>query len=173
MKHSRIFSVRKAILADKVQILDCLHEAFAPFRDAYTPAAFLDTVLTPETLEQRFKTMSLFVAVDRAEDIVGTVGCEVATSREGHLRGMAVRLDWQGAGVATELLQHAEAELARGGCARITLDTTEPLRRAMIFYEKHGYRRSDVTRDFFGMPLLEYVKELVAAATATPRPRLN
>jgi hypothetical protein len=43
----------------------------------------------------------------------------------------------------------------------------------MIFYEKHGYRRSDVTRDFFGMPLLEYVKELVAAATATPRPRLN
>jgi ribosomal protein S18 acetylase RimI-like enzyme len=71
------------------------------------------------------------------------------------------------------LLQHAEAELARRGCARITLDTTEPLRRAMVFYEKHGYRRSDVTRDFFGMPLLEYVKELVAAATATPRPRLN
>ena len=162
--HSKIFAVRKVILADKVQVLDCLQEAFNPFRDAYTPAAFLDTVLTPATLEQRFKTMSLFVAVDRAEDIVGTVGCGVATSGEGHLRGMAVRLDWQGAGVATELLQHAEAELARKGCACITLDTTEPLQRAMIFYEKHGYRRSGITRDFFGMPLLEYCKELNSAA---------
>lgn len=28
----------------------------------------------------------------------------------------------------------------------------------MTFYEKHGYRRSGTIRDFFGMPLFEYVK---------------
>jgi hypothetical protein len=54
---SKIFSVRKAFIADAVQILDCLKEAFAPFRDAYTPEAFLDTVLTPAALEQRLKIM--------------------------------------------------------------------------------------------------------------------
>ncbi len=163
--------MRKAGIADAIQILDCLKEAFAPFRDAYTPEAFLDTVLTPATLEQRLKAMTLFVALNSAGDVVGTVGCELATLHEGHLRGMAVRSDWQGAGVATELLQHAEAELARRGCARITLDTTEPLQRAMVFYEKHGYHRSGVTRDFFGMPLLEYVKVLGPVIIATPRPK--
>jgi hypothetical protein len=83
MPHSSRFSVRKAVIADAVQILDCLSEAFAPFRDAYTPEAFLDTVLTPATLEQRLKTMTVFVALDVAVagDVVGTVGCELAASR--------------------------------------------------------------------------------------------
>src|SRR6266852_3108392 len=100
MSHSSLFSVREAVIADSVQILDCLQEAFAPFRDAYTLPAFLDTVLTPTTLEQRFKSMTLFVAVNRAGDVVGTVGCELAAAHVGHLRGMAVRLSWQGAGIA-------------------------------------------------------------------------
>jgi GNAT superfamily N-acetyltransferase len=163
------FSVRKAVIADAVQILDCLDEAFAPFRDAYTPEAFLDTVLTAATLAQRLKVMTVFVSLDSGGDVVGTVGCELTASGEGHLRGMAVRLGWQGTGIAAELLQRAEDELARRGCSRIKLDTTEPLRRAMLFYEKHGYRRSGVTRDFFGMPLLEYVKELVPATAGTPQ----
>jgi len=30
----------------------------------------------------------------------------------------------------------------------------------MRFYEKHGYRRSGKTRDFFGMPLIEHQKTL-------------
>jgi GNAT superfamily N-acetyltransferase len=167
------FSVRKAVIADAVQILDCLRESFAPFRDAYTKEAFLDTVLTPATLEHRFNIMTLFVALDQAGNVVGTVGCELTASREGHLRGMAVRSVWQGAGVAAELLHQAEAELVRRGCARITLDTTEPLRRAMSFYEKHGYRPSGGTRDFFGMPLFEYAKELEPATTATPRSALS
>jgi len=54
----------------------------------------------------------------------------------------------------------AEAHLRQQGCARITLDTTEPLRRAMRFYEKHGYRPSGRITDFFGMPLHEYVKAI-------------
>jgi len=29
----------------------------------------------------------------------------------------------------------------------------------MRFYEKHGYRRSGKVSDFFGMPLVEYVKQ--------------
>ena len=47
-----------------------------------------------------------------------------------------------------------------GAASRITLDTTEPLQRAVRFYEKHGYVASRRTTDFFGMALHEYVKEL-------------
>jgi len=51
-------------------------------------------------------------------------------------------------------------ELRLSGCVRITLDTTEPLERAMRFYEKNGYRRSGRVSDFFEMPLIEYQKTL-------------
>ena len=47
---------------------------------------------------------------------------------------------------------------ARPGCQRIALDTTQPLERAMRFYEKNGYQRSGKVSDLFGMPLVEYVK---------------
>ena len=75
---------------------------------------------------------------------------------------MAVLPEWQGQGIAPRLLQAAEEELAARGCVRITLDTTEPLLRAVRFYEKHGYRRTGRTTDFFGMPLHEYAKDLSA-----------
>ena len=58
------------------------------------------------------------------------------------------------------MLRAAEAELRDNKCARITLDTSEPLQRAMCFYEKNGYRRSGRITDFFGMPLFEYIKML-------------
>ena len=54
----------------------------------------------------------------------------------------------------------AESELSSMKCSRVTLDTTEPLQRAVCFYEKHGYRPSGRVTDFFGMPLHEYVKQL-------------
>jgi len=145
---------------DAPAILRCLRVAFEPYRTSYTPEAFTDTVLTLETVLHRLSSMCIFVAADEAGDIIGTIACAVMDGDEGHLRGMAVLPDWQGRGIAERLLQTAEAELAGRKCERVTLDTTEPLLRAMRFYEKHGYRRSGKVADFFGMPLHEYVKDL-------------
>jgi GNAT superfamily N-acetyltransferase len=74
---------------------------------------------------------------------------------------MAVLPHWQGTGVAEELLQAAEAELSGNGCMRVTLDTTEPLTRAIRFYEMHGFAASGRVTDFFGMRLYEYSKALL------------
>jgi GNAT superfamily N-acetyltransferase len=90
------------------------------------------------------------------------VACGKASEGEGHLRGMAVRSEWHGAGAAQALLEHAESELRAQGCWRVTLDTTLPLERAMRFYEKNGYRRSGRVTDFFGMRLIEYEKKQLA-----------
>jgi GNAT superfamily N-acetyltransferase len=73
---------------------------------------------------------------------------------------MAVRPAWHGRGVATLLLASVESELRDRRCSRITLDTTAPLQRAMLFYEKHGFSKSGRVADFFGMELSEYVKML-------------
>jgi ribosomal protein S18 acetylase RimI-like enzyme len=151
-------TIRQATIADARGVLECLRAAFAPFRDAYTDAAYEDTVLVEASLRDRLAEMTVAVAVDRSGRVIGTIAYKVSGRGEGHLRGMAVLPECQGHGIADQLLEHAEEELRKENCSRITLDTTEPLERAMRFYERHGYRRSGRTQDFFGMPLIEYVK---------------
>jgi GNAT superfamily N-acetyltransferase len=153
-------SIRKAKGEDSPGILACLREAFEEFRERYTREGFLETVLTPTRLGERLEAMSVFVAVNSREQVVGTIASSVVSLEEGHLRGMAVLPSMRGTGIAAQLLRRAEAELAQFRCARVTLDTTEPLLRAMRFYEKHGYRRSGKTKDLFGMLLIEYQKTL-------------
>jgi GNAT superfamily N-acetyltransferase len=157
MKQSA-FQIRLAKAEDGIAIVSCLESAFTPYRERYTPAAYADTVLDVESVQRRLREMTLFVAVS-GDDVVGTIGC-VAKGADGHLRGMAVLPDWQGTGVASALLDAAEMEMRQRGCTGITLNTTEPLERAIRFYEKHGYAATGRVRDFFGMNLYEYSKLL-------------
>ena len=105
-------------------------------------------------------SMSIFVAVDSAGAICGTIGCSLAAEGEGHLRGMAVLPEQQGKGLAEALLERAESHLLDCGCSRVTLDTTAPLERAIRFYQRHGYHPTGRITEFFGMPLYEYAKAL-------------
>ena len=141
-------------------ILACLRAAFLEYRREYAADAFIDTVLTPELLETRLSKSTAFVAIEATQLVVGTVSCSQVNEQEGHIRGMAVRPEWQGAGVAPQLLQRVESELRDRKCLRVSLDTTEPLQRAMRFYERNGYQRSGKVTDFFGMTLIEYTKHL-------------
>jgi ribosomal protein S18 acetylase RimI-like enzyme len=152
------FKVRRAAANDGRAILICLAAAFEPYRNQYTPAAFADTLLDACTVQQRIREMCLLVAVAESK-VVGTIGCK-ANGEEGHLRGMAVLPQWQGAGVASSLLEAAEAELRHAGCKFVTLDTTKPLERAIGFYQRRGFVASGRVSDFFGMELFEYSKRL-------------
>jgi ribosomal protein S18 acetylase RimI-like enzyme len=152
-------AVRRATEDDCQGILACLARAFEPYATSYTPAAFEDTVLTRASLHSRLKQMSVFVAVNGIGEVVGTIAAALLSEHEGHLRGMAVLPEWQGRGLAKQLLTHAEFEL-RGLCNRITLDTTEPLHAAIGFYERNGFQRTGRITDFFGMPLFEFEKRL-------------
>lgn len=161
MKSKIPLIIRISVDADVSAILNCLAEAFAPYKANYTAEAFLDTVLSPETIKHRMKSMKIFVAESQStRGIIGTVACNLRTPEEGHLRGMAVLPSFQSAGIAQQLLERAEAELLAQKCIRITLDTTAPLKRAIRFYQRNGFRPSGRVTDFFGMPLYEYVKTL-------------
>jgi putative methionine-R-sulfoxide reductase with GAF domain/GNAT superfamily N-acetyltransferase len=155
---SAAFAIRKATTDDSAEILECLASAFAPFRESYTPEVFLDTVLSPDTVQQRLRGMDIFVAARTNGSLIGTIAYKVEHAGEGHLRRMVVSPEWHGSLVAAELLARAEEELRNAGCSMITLDTTQPLRRAVRFYEKHGFQPTGRVVDFFGMPLFEYRK---------------
>jgi GNAT superfamily N-acetyltransferase len=150
--------VRRATASDAKGILGCLATAFEPYRPRYTPAAFADTTLDERSVLRRLCEMHVLVAVCEGR-VVGTVAGSV-TGVDGHLRGMAVLPAYAGTRVADRLLDTIERELRALGCTRLTLDTTEPLQRAMRFYERHGYRRTATVSDFFGMPLIEYAKRV-------------
>ncbi len=160
MNERTTITIRKANGDDIPAILECLQEAFEPYHDHYTPGAFLDTVPSLDDLRRRLRSMCVFVAATPYGEIAGTVACNVVSSEEGRIRGMAVRAAWQGVGLAGELIASVEIELRNRGCSRIALDTTAVLQRAMRFYEKQGFRRSGRIVDFFGMELIEYVKAL-------------
>lgn len=53
------FKIRQAAETDVPAILACLAEAFEPYRTNYTAEAFLDTVLTQQTLKHRMKHMAV------------------------------------------------------------------------------------------------------------------
>ena len=156
--------IRAATRDDCPGILECLALAFAPYRDSYTPEAFLDTVLTPQTIGDRMQQMSLFVAIDASGQVVGTIACKVMEGGRGHLRGMAVHPECQGLGLSRRLLERAVDELSKRGCDTITLNTTEPLRRAARFYEKNGFRRTGKGGSFFGMALIEHSKSVCSCS---------
>jgi ribosomal protein S18 acetylase RimI-like enzyme len=154
------FKLRRATAADRDGILECLRLAFEPYRKRYTAEGFADTTLTPQTLDRRLAEMAVLVAAIASGQIVGTVALSTPSPDEGHIRGMAVRPEWQGRGVAEALLDQVEEEFRAKHCVRLSLDTTEPLERAIRFYERHGFRPSGKIGDFFGMPPYEYIKVL-------------
>jgi N-acetylglutamate synthase-like GNAT family acetyltransferase len=159
MRPNQDFSIRKATLADAGEILRCLDQAFAPYRDAYTPLAFSDTVLSVETLAVRFTEMRILVAADNSGRVIGTIAYKIEGG-EGHVRGMAVVPGRQGSEVAAVLLSQVESDLRDRHCSAVTLDTTKPLQRAIRFYERSGFRATGQTAPFFGMELIAYRKQL-------------
>lgn len=152
-----VIAIRKAHPQDAAAIAGCLESAFAPFRGQYTPGAFADTVLSKQGVLDRMNRMTIHTAIAGDGAIIGTIASS-ALQDDGHLRGMAVRPEWQGHSIGLRLLLEAESHLFAAGCRRITLDTTLPLQRAMRFYERNGFVPSGRVTDFFGMPLHEYVK---------------
>jgi len=157
------YLIRRATTQDAEGLAACLDSAFQAFRGEYTVEAFRDTAPSAPALLQRLTEMRLFVAVTQTGEIVGTVGYQWVDAEEAHLRGMAVSPKHQGSGIAQRLLEAVESELRLGDCVRISLNTTLPLKRAVSFYEKNGFRPSGKVGDFFGMPLYEYVKTLTKA----------
>ena len=162
LKHppaSSQLEIRRIEGRDADGVLLCLSNAFAPFRAQYTDGAWADTVMNPETLRQRMEEMTVLVAVDATHDVIGTIGYKVEAGLA-HIRGMAVVQSSHGSRVAKLLLDRVEIELIKAGCRSLTLDTTRPLRRAIRFYEKNGFRATGKVSEFYGMELITYRKEI-------------
>lgn len=155
------FIIRKAEFQDAKSIHKVVLVAFEEYRHYYTPEGFADTVMSEQAAIERMKEMTLYVAIDQNGMVIGTIGWQKLSEKEGHIRGMAVLPERQGKNSpATELLQVVENDAQSRGCTFLTLDTTSPLKRAQHFYKKCGFKETDKTGDFFGLTIYEYAKKI-------------
>ncbi|MFX0005813.1 MAG: GNAT family N-acetyltransferase [Candidatus Hermodarchaeota archaeon] len=155
------FLIRKAKLEDAKSIHEILLAAFKEFRMYYSREGFDDTVLSEKAVLTRMKEMSIYVANDDNNNIIGTIGWQKISNEEGHIRGMAVHPKWQGKNSpAASLLKAVENDAISNECRFLTLDTTEVLKRAGNFYKKHGFKLTGKIGDFFGSKIYQYIKYL-------------
>jgi ribosomal protein S18 acetylase RimI-like enzyme len=157
--HPERVTIRRATATDGDSISSCIAESFAEFKEFYTASAFADTVPTPAQVLERMRHMSVYVATDSAEDVLGTLAVSIHEPHA-HLRGMAVRPQSRGGDIARRLLLAVEQDLMQAGCVKITLGTTLILVRAIRFYRNHGFTPSGLISDYFGMDLHEFEKTL-------------
>jgi N-acetylglutamate synthase-like GNAT family acetyltransferase len=155
------YKIRKAQPKDAKGIHEVVLAAFEEFRDFYSPEGFADTVMSEKVTLERIKRMTLFVAVTKNHEIIGTVGWKKISEKEGHIRGMAVHPKFQGKNSpAADLLKEVEKDALSQGCKFLTLDTTEILKRAQNFYRRHGFKETSKTGDFFGSTIYEFEKKI-------------
>ncbi|MFW9970297.1 MAG: GNAT family N-acetyltransferase [Candidatus Odinarchaeota archaeon] len=153
--------IRKALNYDAKGIHEVLLAAFEEFRYFYTPEGFKDTVMSEEDVIERMKEMTIYVAIDDHQTIIGTIGWQKIDNEEAHIRGMAVHPKWQGEkSPAATLLSAVEKDAIKEGFTYLTLDTTTVLKRARSFYKKHGFEKTGKNGNFFGSIIYEYIKYL-------------
>ena len=98
--------------------------------------------------------------VDVMEDATGLLALIVMIPEPGHLliESIAVREDWQGKGLGTLLLRHAEEVAQSSGLAELRLYTNAAFASNLAFYAHHGYGETARTPLSDGGTMVHFAK---------------
>lgn len=154
--------LRLAEPGDEEIVSSLIFEAFAPFRDEYTPDAFNYTAASVETVCGRFAEGPIWIAYD-GDEAVGTVS-GLPEEERFYIRSMAVKPSAQGKLVGQKLLDALEEHARNAGFEKLYLFTTFVLPTATPFYEKNGFYivRETAPEEWFGMGGIEMEKVIGA-----------
>lgn len=132
--------------------LDALAGLFDAYRQFYEQPA--DVALARRFLAERLARGESVVFVALRPGGEGLAGfcqlyptfCSVAAAPVRVLYDLFVAPDARGQGVAQALMQAAEDDSRRAGCARVDLSTAHTNRTAQALYESRGWQRDEVFR---------------------------
>ncbi len=146
---------------DEETIASLVLEAFAPFREEYTPDAFDYTAVSAERVRERFAEGPIWIAYLGGEP-VGTVS-GLPEEERFYIRSMAIKPTVQRAGVGQRLLERLEAHAREMGFEKLYLYTTFVLPGAKRLYEKNGFYvvRETPPEEWYGMGGIEMEKKLL------------
>jgi N-acetylglutamate synthase-like GNAT family acetyltransferase len=91
----------------------------------------------PTTTKDEWEDNSLhLIMLNENKEVIGTGRLQFNPDREGQVRSMAIRDDYQGKGLGSRILKRLEEEAVKKKLKNIVLDARD---KAMMFYEKNGY----------------------------------
>lgn len=159
MSEIRLEEILDIKFAAEIQAV--LGEAFEPYRNFYTPQAFAQTILTPETIAERILSNEVHVlAAFFDERVAGTVSCRSKTAGELYFQSMGVKPEFEGRGVGSTLLEKIELIARENDFSAIKLDTFHALTPAIRLYEKFGYQITGIEHEWGGVTIFEMKKSL-------------
>ncbi len=152
--------IRRAVPGDEDTIAGLIFEAFARFRDQYTPGAFEYTAASAEKISERFAEGPIWIAYVNDEP-VGTVS-GLPEEERFYIRSMAIKPSVQRGGIGQRLLETLEGFARDAGYQKLYLYTTFVLPGAKSLYEKNGFYvlRETAPEEWFDMGGLEMEKEI-------------
>ena len=113
--------------------------AAASFTDPWTEKGFTEAL--------QMESACFLVAVE-GENVMGYCGCYMAAD-EAEIVNVAVRDDCRKQGIADKLLMKLTAYGNEYGVSRFFLEVRVSNEAAIHLYEKHGFIRQGVRRDFY------------------------
>jgi ribosomal protein S18 acetylase RimI-like enzyme len=136
---------------DSFADLFALSKRFFEEYESYEPEFFAISRFSEESITQYFsKTIrsdsaSCLIAVDDSR-IVGYVTLSIKTRPEfyqvsayGCISGLMIDPDYRRQGIATDLLERSKRWLQERDVRFVVLETAQANKRAISFYEKHGF----------------------------------
>ena len=152
-------TIRTAQPGDARETHQILSEAFEPYRPCYSAEAYEVTVPSPREIEERISDPGTDVLVAVHDDeIVGTVTIHVEAEGELRVGSMAVKPTFQGQGIGCELPGEIERLAREKSCPMISLESFEPLTKAITLYERFGFERTGKERPYHGITIFEMRK---------------
>lgn len=113
--------------------------AAASFTDPWTEKGFTEAL--------QMESACFLVAVE-GENVMGYCGCYMAAD-EAEIVNVAVREDCRKQGIADKLLMELTAYGNEHGVSRFYLEVRVSNEAAIHLYEKHGFIRQGVRKDFY------------------------
>lgn len=149
-----------AVPGDEETIASLVFEAFAPFREEYTPDAFDYTAVSAERVRERLAEGPIWIAYLGGEP-VGTVS-GLPEEERFYFRSMAIKPTVQRGGIGQRLLETLETHARETGFEKLYLYTTFVLPGATRLYEKNGFYvvRETAPDEWYGMGGIEMEKDL-------------
>jgi ribosomal-protein-alanine N-acetyltransferase len=161
--------IRLARATEAKEIHQILSEAFEPYRPSYTAEAYSVTVPSPREIEQRIRDPRTDVLVAALHDeVIGTVTVHEKAENELHAGSMAVNPNFQGQGIGQRLLEEVERLARERSRPTISLESFEPLTKAIALYERYGFERTGKERPYHGITIFEMRKDQTLRVSSDP-----
>lgn len=131
--------VRKAGFDDLDTIASIDRSLFPP-GIYYNTEAFFFYLLDPA---------SICLVAEASGEVAGFVLMTAHTKTEGCLVTIDVSRKWQGRGIGSRLMGEIESAAAEIGVKRMVLQVSVNNERAIGFYEKRGYKKTGVLKNYY------------------------